>query len=80
MRNLTMAEASSLSYHDIASQLGTDLHCGLTDIEVSRRRKNHGYNEFEISDDEPLWKKYLGQVSSSYAEYSTDRCHLILLT
>lgn len=61
MRNLKMAEASCLSYHDIASQLGTDLHCGLTDIEVSRRRKNHGYNEFEISDDEPLWKKYLGQ-------------------
>lgn len=63
MRNLTTAEASCMPYHDIANQLETDLHRGLTDSEVSRRRKNHGYNEFEISDDEPLWKKYLGQVS-----------------
>lgn len=61
MRNLTTAEASCMPYHDIANQLETDLHRGLTDSEVSRRRKNHGYNEFEISDDEPLWKKYLGQ-------------------
>lgn len=62
MRSLSTLEASSLPFQDIASQLETDLHRGLTDFEVNRRRKNHGYNEFEISDDEPLWKKYLGQV------------------
>ncbi|KAI5629096.1 calcium-transporting ATPase type 2C member 1 isoform X1, partial [Silurus asotus] len=38
-----------------------DLQFGLTDTEVSRRRAYHGWNEFDISEDEPLWKKYLSQ-------------------
>ena len=65
MRCMKAAEGSSLSYQDIAAQLGTDLQIGLSDSEARRRRKNHGYNEFEITDDEPLWKKYLGQVSGA---------------
>jgi hypothetical protein len=27
-----------------------------------QRRSYHGFNEFEISKEEPLWKKYLGEV------------------
>ncbi|KAF5900057.1 calcium-transporting ATPase type 2C member 1 isoform X2, partial [Clarias magur] len=38
-----------------------DLQFGLSDEEVSRRRAYHGWNEFDISEDEPLWKKYLSQ-------------------
>lgn len=39
-----------------------DLQLGLTQEEVRRRRAYHGWNEFDISEDEPLWRKYLSQV------------------
>ena len=51
-----------MSYHDIASQLEVDIHVGLSEFEVGLRRRNHGYNEFDITDDEPMWRKYLGQA------------------
>uniref|UniRef100_A0A671LV56 Calcium-transporting ATPase n=1 Tax=Sinocyclocheilus anshuiensis TaxID=1608454 RepID=A0A671LV56_9TELE len=38
-----------------------DLQFGLTQEEVTRRRAYHGWNEFDISEDEPLWKRYLSQ-------------------
>uniref|UniRef100_A0A671Q0Q5 P-type Ca(2+) transporter n=1 Tax=Sinocyclocheilus anshuiensis TaxID=1608454 RepID=A0A671Q0Q5_9TELE len=38
-----------------------DLQFGLTREEVTRRRAYHGWNEFDISEDEPLWKKYISQ-------------------
>uniref|UniRef100_A0A673KT61 Calcium-transporting ATPase n=1 Tax=Sinocyclocheilus rhinocerous TaxID=307959 RepID=A0A673KT61_9TELE len=38
-----------------------DLQFGLTQEEVTRRRAYHGWNEFDISEDEPLWKKYISQ-------------------
>jgi len=62
MRCLKSAEASQTSYRDIASQLEVDIHVGLSEYEVGQRRRNHGYNEFEITSDDPLWKKYLDQV------------------
>lgn len=36
---------------------------GLSQPEVVRRRAYHGWNEFDIGEDEPLWKKYMAQVS-----------------
>lgn len=36
---------------------------GLNQEEVSRRRAYHGWNEFDISEEEPLWKKYISQVT-----------------
>ena len=62
MRCLKSSEAAQLSYPDIALQLEVDIHTGLSEYEVGRRRMNHGYNEFDITADEPLWKKYLGQA------------------
>jgi len=62
MQCIRATEGASRSFQDIAHQLETDAQVGLAESEVGRRRKNHGYNEFEIADDEPLWKKYLGQV------------------
>uniref|UniRef100_A0A8P4G0E6 Calcium-transporting ATPase n=1 Tax=Dicentrarchus labrax TaxID=13489 RepID=A0A8P4G0E6_DICLA len=44
-----------------ASELPADLQLGLTQEEVSRRRAYHGWNEFDISEEEPLWKKYISQ-------------------
>uniref|UniRef100_A0A7N8WMF0 Calcium-transporting ATPase n=1 Tax=Mastacembelus armatus TaxID=205130 RepID=A0A7N8WMF0_9TELE len=38
-----------------------ELQLGLTQDEVVRRRAYHGWNEFDISEDEPLWKKYISQ-------------------
>uniref|UniRef100_A0A667Z710 Calcium-transporting ATPase n=1 Tax=Myripristis murdjan TaxID=586833 RepID=A0A667Z710_9TELE len=38
-----------------------DLQLGLSQEEVTRRRAYHGWNEFDISEDEPLWKKYISQ-------------------
>ncbi|KAF4076183.1 hypothetical protein AMELA_G00227400 [Ameiurus melas] len=52
---LTSKRASELPVN------GADLQFGLSDVEVSRRRVYHGWNEFDISEDEPLWKKYLSQ-------------------
>lgn len=46
-----------------------DLQLGLTQEEVRRRRAYHGWNEFDISEDEPLWRKYLSQVThASHAD------------
>uniref|UniRef100_A0A4W6DML8 Calcium-transporting ATPase n=1 Tax=Lates calcarifer TaxID=8187 RepID=A0A4W6DML8_LATCA len=43
------------------SVLQADLQLGLSQEEVSRRRAYHGWNEFDINEEEPLWKKYLLQ-------------------
>lgn len=50
-----------MSYHQVSEELETNLVSGLTHQEASSRRRNHGFNEFEISDEDPLWKKYLRQ-------------------
>uniref|UniRef100_A0A674AUQ5 P-type Ca(2+) transporter n=1 Tax=Salmo trutta TaxID=8032 RepID=A0A674AUQ5_SALTR len=44
-----------------ASQLPADLQYGLTHSEVTRRRAYHGWNEFDINEEEPLWRKYISQ-------------------
>uniref|UniRef100_A0A8C5CK02 Calcium-transporting ATPase n=1 Tax=Gadus morhua TaxID=8049 RepID=A0A8C5CK02_GADMO len=44
-----------------ASQLPAELQLGLSQEEVARRRAYHGWNEFDISEDEPLWRKYMCQ-------------------
>ena len=62
MRQLRSCEASCMSYHQVSEELETNLINGLTHQEASCRRRNHGFNEFEISDEDPLWKKYLRQV------------------
>ncbi|KAF4102896.1 calcium-transporting ATPase type 2C member 1 isoform X1 [Onychostoma macrolepis] len=58
---LTSKKASELPVNEVACALQADLQFGLTQEEVTRRRVYHGWNEFDISEDEPLWKKYLSQ-------------------
>ncbi|XP_055066946.2 calcium-transporting ATPase type 2C member 1 isoform X1 [Misgurnus anguillicaudatus] len=58
---LTSKRASELAVNEVACVLQADLQFGLTQEEVERRRAYHGWNEFDISEDEPLWKKYLSQ-------------------
>uniref|UniRef100_A0A8P4FZA6 P-type Ca(2+) transporter n=1 Tax=Dicentrarchus labrax TaxID=13489 RepID=A0A8P4FZA6_DICLA len=58
---LTSKKASELPVNEVACILQADLQLGLTQEEVSRRRAYHGWNEFDISEEEPLWKKYISQ-------------------
>ncbi|XP_067304255.1 calcium-transporting ATPase type 2C member 1 [Pseudorasbora parva] len=58
---LTSKKASELPVNEAACALQADLQFGLTQEEVARRRVYHGWNEFDISEDEPLWKKYISQ-------------------
>ncbi|XP_056141546.1 calcium-transporting ATPase type 2C member 1 isoform X2 [Lampris incognitus] len=58
---LASKKASELPVNEVACILQADLQMGLTHEEVSRRRAYHGWNEFDISEEEPLWKKYISQ-------------------
>ncbi|XP_068567695.1 calcium-transporting ATPase type 2C member 1 isoform X2 [Cebidichthys violaceus] len=58
---LTSRKASELPVHEVVCVLQADLQVGLNQEEVSRRRAYHGWNEFDISEEEPLWKKYISQ-------------------
>uniref|UniRef100_A0A8D0CWU4 P-type Ca(2+) transporter n=1 Tax=Sander lucioperca TaxID=283035 RepID=A0A8D0CWU4_SANLU len=58
---LTSRKASELPVNEVVCVLQADLQLGLTQGEVSRRRAYHGWNEFDISEDEPLWRKYISQ-------------------
>ena len=63
MSSLTSAEAAGLDYEEVERHLQTNVKTGLDHAEASRRLAFHGSNDFEISKDDPLWKKYIGQVS-----------------
>jgi Ca2+-transporting ATPase len=54
-------EASLLSVGDIVASINADVRNGLSCEEARRRLTLFGPNEFTISNDEPLWQKYLGQ-------------------
>ncbi|XP_037639865.1 calcium-transporting ATPase type 2C member 1 isoform X1 [Sebastes umbrosus] len=58
---LTSRKASELPVNEVVCVLQADLQRGLTQEEVTRRRAYHGWNEFDISEEEPLWKKYISQ-------------------
>ena len=57
------SEAAVSTVADVVSRLSADCAIGLTATEVERRRKVFGRNEFVIKKDEPLWRKYINQVS-----------------
>lgn len=61
VRCIKSQEACQLSYEDVAAYLKVDLRKGLSWEEADNRRRVHGLNEFEVKQDDPLWKKYLSQ-------------------
>uniref|UniRef100_A0A5F8G749 P-type Ca(2+) transporter n=1 Tax=Monodelphis domestica TaxID=13616 RepID=A0A5F8G749_MONDO len=61
---LTSKKASELPVNEVVSILQADLQNGLNKCEVCHRRAFHGWNEFDISEDEPLWKKYISQFKN----------------
>lgn len=60
------SEAAVSTVADVVSRLGADCSAGLTQVEVERRRKVFGRNEFVIKKEEPLWRKYLNQVGKEF--------------
>ncbi|XP_076036714.1 secretory pathway calcium atpase isoform X2 [Oratosquilla oratoria] len=54
-------EAGGLLPHEVAKLLQTNPNSGLSSIHVESRRQIFGFNEFSEPEDDPLWKKYLGQ-------------------
>nr|CAI5840707.1 unnamed protein product [Callosobruchus analis] len=61
---MTASEASSLGYEEVAERLRVDIKKGLSWQEATERRKVLGYNEFEVANGEPPWKKYLEQFKN----------------
>lgn len=61
---LSSKKASELPVDEVASILQANLQHGLKNCEVCHRRAFHGWNEFDISEDEPLWKKYIAQFKN----------------
>jgi Ca2+-transporting ATPase len=68
METLTAHQASGLPVSRVLSKLGTDRSVGLSEKDVVERRGRCGWNEFNISNNEPVWKKYLDQVSVGWCE------------
>ena len=66
MKLLTSVQACQISAGETANYLEVDTSIGLSSDEVVRRRSVHGNNDFDISEDKPLWKKYLEQVCVIY--------------
>ncbi|KAK2192811.1 hypothetical protein NP493_22g04042 [Ridgeia piscesae] len=61
LRYMKATEAASLSCFEVGHKTATDLDYGLTSAEVVDRHRVHGFNEFHITQEEPLWKKYIAQ-------------------
>ncbi|XP_055950563.1 calcium-transporting ATPase type 2C member 1-like isoform X2 [Argiope bruennichi] len=64
MRHLRTDEACRRSYEEVATLLNTDIHNGLSWQEANHRLSFYGYNEFEVTQEEPLWKKYIEQFKN----------------
>ncbi|CAL1278692.1 unnamed protein product [Larinioides sclopetarius] len=64
MRHLRTDEACRRSYDEVATLLNTDIHSGLSWKEANHRLSFYGYNEFEVTQEEPLWKKYIEQFKN----------------
>ena len=56
-------KASELTCEEVSEYLHTDLKNGLSWKDSEARRQLYGFNEFQVTTEEPLWKKYLEQVT-----------------
>uniref|UniRef100_A0A915Q3G5 Calcium-transporting ATPase n=1 Tax=Setaria digitata TaxID=48799 RepID=A0A915Q3G5_9BILA len=61
---ISALQASRIPYPECADTLRTDIKQGLSSAEVVRRQKYNGYNEFDIQNHNPIWRKYLDQFSN----------------
>ncbi|XP_076470159.1 calcium-transporting ATPase type 2C member 1-like [Babylonia areolata] len=64
MVSLHVDQAAAMRVEEVEEMCRTDLQRGLTHQEARLRLSVHGPNTFEISKEEPLWKKYLDQFKN----------------
>lgn len=64
MTSLRMDQAAAMTVDEVIEACRTSLQSGLSPDEAKHRLSVHGPNTFEITKEEPLWKKYLNQVSA----------------
>ncbi|KAK6054511.1 e1-E2 ATPase [Cooperia oncophora] len=53
-----------MSFLHCVHMLRSDAASGISSAEATLRRQYHGYNEFEVTEQEPLWKKYSEQFQN----------------
>lgn len=63
LTHMRASEAAVSPVADVIHRLGSDSDKGLQCTEAERRQQMHGLNEFDIREEDPLWRKYLNQVS-----------------
>ncbi|CAF1661810.1 unnamed protein product, partial [Adineta ricciae] len=61
MTFLNSDTACRMATDEVIKMLQTDGRLGLNESEIASRLKYYGHNDFETDDEEPIWKKYLGQ-------------------
>ena len=66
-------QAAMASITDVAQSLRVDWNRGLSSAEAEQRRQLHGFNEFNIKEEEPLWKRYLKQVRMKASWFTGDQ-------
>lgn len=64
MKSLRTEEAAKQPFEEVCDRLQTDLRNGLSWNEADYRLKKYGYNELEVKQEEPLWKKYFDQFKN----------------
>ena len=65
LSTIRASEAAVSTVADVVRRLEADPGRGLASTEVEQRRTVHGFNEFQITEEEPLWRKYLNQVGTT---------------
>ncbi|XP_045766370.1 calcium-transporting ATPase type 2C member 1 isoform X2 [Maniola jurtina] len=61
---ISAVESSILSWEEVAERLQVDVRRGLSWREANDRMNFVGPNEFQVKEEEPLWKKYIEQFQN----------------
>ena len=60
---LNPKEAAAVPWEEVSRSTLVNTSTGLSSREALQRRQEYGLNDFSESVEEPMWKKFLGQVS-----------------
>ncbi|XP_049874165.1 calcium-transporting ATPase type 2C member 1 isoform X2 [Pectinophora gossypiella] len=61
---ISAVESSILTWEEVAERLRVDVRRGLTWREANDRMNFVGPNEFQVKEEDPLWKKYIEQFQN----------------
>ena len=63
---LSCDTAAVTEVSEIFSVLGVSENQGLSNVDASRRRNYHGFNEVTGKEADPIWRKYLDQFNNPF--------------